>query len=63
MVAVFNFSWISSSAYRAGVLNLWVMTPLGVKQLFHRGHLRPFENTDVNITIRDSSKIIDMKWQ
>lgn len=59
MVAVFNFSWISSSAYRAGVLNLWVMTPLGVKQLFHRGHLRPLENTDV----RDSSKIIDMKWQ
>ncbi|CAI9619140.1 unnamed protein product, partial [Staurois parvus] len=28
---------------RAAVLNLWVATPLGVKQPFHRGLLRPSE--------------------
>ena len=38
-------------------LNLWVAIPLkGVKCPFHRGHLRPLENTDIYILIYNSSK-------
>nr|KAF6379146.1 hypothetical protein mMyoMyo1_009975 [Myotis myotis] len=44
--------WASSPPYKidsrspkAAVLNLWVATPLAVKRLFHRGCLRPSENT------------------
>ncbi|KAL6080814.1 hypothetical protein STEG23_023823 [Scotinomys teguina] len=37
-------AWISLDQ---GFLNLWVSTPLGVKQPFHRGHPRPSENTDL----------------
>ena len=44
------------------VLNLWVKTPLGVDQVFHRGRLRPSENTDIYITIHDSSKITVTKY-
>lgn len=33
--------------HTAAVLNLWVTNPLRVKGLFHRGHLRPAENTDI----------------
>ena len=43
------------------VLNLWEETPLGVEQPFHRGHLRPSENTDIYIMIHNSSKITVMK--
>ena len=39
------------------VLNLWVVAPLGVKGPFHRGHLKPLENTDIYITIHNSGKI------
>lgn len=37
---------------RAAVLNLWVHDPFGggVEQSFHRGHIRPLENTDNYIT-------------
>ena len=38
------------------VLNLWVMTPLGIKQSFNRGYLRLSENTDIYIMIPGNSK-------
>lgn len=31
-----------------------VMTPLGVKQPIHKGHLRPLKNTDMYNTIQNS---------
>lgn len=40
--------------------NLWVATPLGVEQPFHRGHLRPLKDTDICITIHKSSKVTVM---
>jgi hypothetical protein len=40
--------------------NLWVVTLLGVKQLFHLSRLT-LENTDIYITIHNSSKIMVMK--
>jgi hypothetical protein len=43
------------------VFILWVVTPLGVEQSFHRGHLRLSENTDSYIIIHNSSKISAMK--
>lgn len=43
------------------VLSLWVATPFGVEQPFHRGHLKPLENTDIYVTIHSSSKITVMK--
>lgn len=46
---------------RLAVLNLWVVTPLGVKQPFHRGSLRPSKNTDIYIKIQNSSDITIMK--
>lgn len=40
------------------LLNLQGMNPLGVERFFfHRGHLRPWKNTDIYIIIHDSSKI------
>jgi hypothetical protein len=33
------------------------MTPLDGQMTFHGGHLRPSENTDIYITIHNSSKI------
>lgn len=32
-------------------------TPLGVEHHFHRGYLRPSENTNIYITFHDSSKL------
>ena len=49
-------SSVALSPSTAVVLNLWVETHLGVKQLFHGGHLRPWENTDMCITAHNSSK-------
>jgi len=43
---------------RTAALNLWVSTPLGVKRSFHRGHLRPSENTDVYLIIYNSREIM-----
>jgi len=43
------------------LLNLWVMTPLEIEQTFHRGGLRPSENTDNYIMIHNSSNIIIVK--
>lgn len=41
-------------------LNLGTATPFGTKQPFHRGRLRPPENTDVYIIIYNNSKITVM---
>jgi hypothetical protein len=30
---------------------------VGIKQSFHRGHVRPLENTDIYISIYNSTKI------
>ena len=43
------------------VLNLWVMTPLGIKWPFHRGHLRPSCRPFIYIMIHNSSKSTVMK--
>ena len=40
-----NTLYISKTA----VLDLWVVTSLGPKRPFHRGRLRPSENTDIYI--------------
>lgn len=40
-----------------GVLNLWVVALLGVEWSFRRHHLSPSENTDVRITIHNSSRL------
>ena len=37
--------------------------PSGIERPFHRGHLRPPENTDNYFTIRKSSKITVMRQQ
>ncbi|XP_059528342.1 WD repeat-containing protein 97 [Myotis daubentonii] len=37
--------WEALPCSRSAVLNLWVVTPLGVERPFHRGRLRPSENT------------------
>jgi hypothetical protein len=48
---------------RESVLNLWIVTPLGSEQLFHRVtirslfHKRPSENTDIYIMSHNSTKI------
>lgn len=42
-------SFFSFVCHRAVVLSLWVTTPLGVKQLFHRAHLGPSESTEIYI--------------
>jgi hypothetical protein len=34
----------------------WFSTPLEIKWPFHRGYLTPLENTDIYITIHNSSK-------
>lgn len=52
---------LNISVYRAAVFNLWVKTPLGIKQLFHRGYLRLLENTDIYVTIHNTSKITAIK--
>jgi hypothetical protein len=51
--------WIrlSREGPRALALNLWV------QPRFHRGFLRPLENTDIYITIHNRSEITAMKWQ
>jgi hypothetical protein len=46
--------WVSAS--RIAVLRLWVTTPSEVEQPFHRGHLRPSENTNIYITAHNDSK-------
>lgn len=43
--------------FRAVLLHLWVMTPLGVGRYFHRAHLRSSENTDICIMIYNTSKM------
>lgn len=43
---------------RTVFLNLRVTTPLGVEWPFHKGHLKPLENTDTYITVHNSNK-----WQ
>jgi hypothetical protein len=43
------------------VLSLWVKTPFEVEQTFHKDHLKPLENTDIYITIHNSSKITATK--
>lgn len=48
---------------RAVVLNLGAMTLLKVKHVFHRGHVRPSENTDMCIIIHNSRKITVMRKQ
>ena len=47
----------ANSFSKAVVLNLWIMTPFGIKQPIHRGHLRSLENTDIYIMVHNSSKI------
>lgn len=42
---------------RQAILNLWVVTPLGVKLPFHRGLLRPWENADIYIMIHEGKNI------
>lgn len=42
---------------RSVVLNLWVATPLEVKGLSPRGHLRALESTDIYTVIRNGSKV------
>jgi len=46
---------------RAVVFNLWVEKPLGVKQPFLKGGLRPSENIDVYIMICNKNKLTVMK--
>lgn len=46
---------------RAVILNLWVMTPLGVERHSHRGCLSPSEVSDIYTTIHSSRKITVMK--
>jgi hypothetical protein len=46
---------------RTVVSNLGIATPLGVQQLFHRGRLRPPENTNIYIRIHNNSMIIIVK--
>jgi hypothetical protein len=43
------------------VLNLWIITPSGVKWPFCKGHLRPLENMDTYFIIDNSSNITVMK--
>ena len=47
----------STNSSKAVVLNLWIMTPFGIKQPIHRSHLRSLENTDIYIMVHNSSKI------
>jgi hypothetical protein len=47
--------------YNTMVLNVRASTPCWVKGVFHREHIRPFENTDISVTIQNNSKITDMK--
>lgn len=46
--------WRASVWAWSSILSLWVVTPLRVKQYFHRGLLRPLENTDIHIMIHNS---------
>lgn len=46
---------------KAMVLNMLVKIPFEVKHPLYGGHLRPPENTDIYITMHDSSKIIVVK--
>lgn len=39
------------------ILNLGHATSLGTEWPFHRSHLKPLENTDISITIHNSSKL------
>ena len=52
---------LPSHEFWAVVLNLWVATLSEVKRPFHRGSLRPSENTDIYITIYNNSKITVMR--
>lgn len=47
------------------VLNLWVVSPLGIKGPFHKGHLRPLENAGICILIHDSGKttVLTQQWK
>lgn len=54
---------ISLQLFEAALLHLWVMTPFQVEKPFHRGHLRPLENTDIYIMIQNSKKFTIMKKQ
>jgi hypothetical protein len=47
----------------AVALHLEGETPLGVEWPFHRGRLKPLENTGVYIMIHNSSKIVGMEKQ
>lgn len=49
------------SSSRAVVLNLWVRPLWRVKQHFHRSHLSPLGNSNIYMTIHDSSKSTAMK--
>ena len=42
---------------RAVVLNLGVLTPLGIEQLFHRGRLRPSCTAYIYIVIHNNNKV------
>ena len=45
-------------SYSAAFLNQWaVISSLKGEWLFHMGHLKPLENTDIYIMIHNSSKI------
>jgi len=61
-------SWVLRSKLRLShskpaVHNLWALATFRVKQPFHRGCLRPSENTDIYIVIQNSSKFTVMKYQ
>lgn len=53
-----DLRFVPQKRINALILNLRVATPLGVEQLFHRDHLRPSENIDINIIIYNSSKLV-----
>jgi hypothetical protein len=38
-------------------LSLWLEVPFQVKRPFHRGHLRPLENTGIYITLHNVAKL------
>lgn len=60
--AIFFFCYscaVRSNCSGSGVLNLWVVIPLGAKWPFHRGHISGI----LHITIHNSSKIAVKKWQ
>lgn len=61
----FSFVFIGSPlqphSFKAVLLNLWVVTTLGVKWFFRRNRLKPSENIGIYIKIHNSSKVTAMK--